>query len=152
MVNLGLAHVMLLSLGGTLVDLLDRRKAMMALDVLGAFVTFGSMIAIERNSLVLFYVLNAALWVTGLCSTCCLRQSEDQQWKLGDPVFVLKAGCLVNTASMRWCHCIHDEWLNCQRHKAFKNLAPGSFPFVRSWCDLKVLWAICNRYLYPCSA
>jgi hypothetical protein len=60
MVNLGLAHIMLLSLGGTLVDLLDRRKAMMALDFLGAFVTFGCMIAIERNSLVLFYNLSAA--------------------------------------------------------------------------------------------
>ena len=40
--------------------LFDRRKAMMALDFVGAFVTFGCMIALETNSHVLSYI-SAAL-------------------------------------------------------------------------------------------
>lgn len=62
LVKLG-PHVLFPSLGGALADSLDRRKVMMTLDLLGAFVTFGFMIAIETNSLVLFYI-SAALRAT----------------------------------------------------------------------------------------
>lgn len=52
-------HALLPSLGGALADSLDRRKVMMALDLTGAFVTLGFMVAIETNSLVFFYIVAA---------------------------------------------------------------------------------------------
>ena len=56
-------HALLPAVGGALADSVDRRKLMMTLDLMGAFVTLGFLIAIQFNSLPVFYV-TAALRAT----------------------------------------------------------------------------------------
>lgn len=52
-------HALLPAVGGALADSLDRRKMMIVLDSLGAIVTLGFVIAVEINSLPLFYAIAA---------------------------------------------------------------------------------------------
>lgn len=52
-------HAILPHMGGALADSIDRRKVMIALDVLGALVTLGFIIAIQTNSLPGFYAVVA---------------------------------------------------------------------------------------------
>ena len=58
LVKLG-PHALLPSLGGALADSLDRKKVMMTLDLSGALITLGFVVALKINSLVFFYIIAA---------------------------------------------------------------------------------------------
>jgi predicted MFS family arabinose efflux permease len=51
-----LPHVVCSQLGGALADSLDRRRLLIALDLLGALATLGFLLALHHESLVIFYV------------------------------------------------------------------------------------------------
>lgn len=51
-------NILFPSLGGAIADCYDRRKAMMTLDLLGALVTSGHVLAIQKNSIFLLYAIS----------------------------------------------------------------------------------------------